>query len=622
MSPDDPRDTSADDHTHTVTESALADDGPPASLAAALLAADERYEERHLLGRGGMGEVHLCFDKRIGRQVALKLRRRGTDDSVGSDRFLREICVQGQLEHPCIVPLYDLVETTEGERYFTMKHVRGTTLKSILAARRDDPGSDSEYSLPRLLGALASVCLAAAFAHARGVVHRDLKPDNIMLGNFGEVYVLDWGIAKIRSEPGESKSHPVRVPAEAHADDTSEGSTVGTIGYTAPEQLRGEEDIVDQRADVYALGAILFEILAGKPLHEGDRLARIGSTLEGVDARVHVRAPERSAPPELDAVCVKATALAREDRYASCRELYEAIERYLEGDRDVERRREMSAGHVERARLALAGQGSAPTLSARSTAIHDLGRALAIDPGNVTAADLLVDLLTALPAEMPDDARAEIVAEERGLERLRARTGAIGFAAWVAALPIALWAGVRSTAAVAAMCLTFLLTSAMLWATSRKPPADGASPPYIAILGALAVASTFTMFGPLVALPGLAGVGALGFSIGSRPRFRWMPLLACSLALLVPLALDAFGAIRPSYVIEGGMMCIVPRAVAFDGVSTYAFLAVVNLALVTIAASFGVTLGTALRTAQRRTHLQSWQLRQLIASQPLEGRAR
>jgi serine/threonine-protein kinase len=605
----------SDDFHQAVTVPAEGDD--LATTLESPTATEPRYEMLNVIGEGGMGSILLARDRVIGRQVAMKVMR--PDQSQRGDsrrRFRREALVQGQLEHPAVVPVYDLGLTANGSPCFTMKRVRGVTLEQIVdALRAGDADAALVHTRHQLLTAFGRVCLAIEFAHARGVLHRDLKPANVMLGDFGEVYVLDWGVAKLAGEAHEAVAAANVGAAFAQ---TLLGAIMGTPGYLAPERLTPDA-AVDSRCDVYSLGAILFETLALQPLHVASGMSLDASTRAGTDARPSSRAPARNIPPELDAICVKATALAPADRYASCRELQEALERFLEGDRDLERRRELSAELAGRALQALAGQASTATASARSAAIRDLGRALAIDPGNLPAADLLVDLLTSSPAELPEGARAAVVAEERGIERVRARTGAIGFLAWLAALPVGLWGGIRSSASLTVMCAAFLVTSAALYVASRKPPPDGASPPYLAILGALAVMSTVTMFGPLVALPGLAGVAALGLSIGQRPRFRWLPLVSCSLALLVPFALELSGAIRPSYLFEGGMMCVVPRAVEFERVPTYVFLVVVNLVLVAIAAYFGATLGEALRAAHRRTHLQSWQLRQLI---PSEARTR
>jgi eukaryotic-like serine/threonine-protein kinase len=581
------------------------------------IATQPRYEMMGVIGEGGMGTVLLARDRVIGRDVAMKVMR--PEQSQRGDlrrRFRREALVQGQLEHPAVVPVYDLGLTPDGSPCFTMKRVRGVTLEQIIdAMRRGDADAERARTRHELLNAFGRVCLAIEFSHARGVLHRDLKPANVMLGDFGEVYVLDWGVAKLR---GEAQEALAATNVGAATAETLLGAVMGTPGYLAPERLTPDCP-VGARADVYSLGAVLFEILSLQPLHVAGVTGKSldASTRAGTDARPSMRAPERHVPPELDAICVKATALSPSDRYESCRELHAALERFLEGDRDLERRREMSAEHAHRAHQAVAAQTGAP--SARSEAILELGRALSLDPSNVQAADLLVKLLTAPPSELPEGARAAVIAEERGLEHVRARTGALGFFAWIVVVPIGLWAGLRSPAALAAMCVAFLVVSAALYFASRRPSPDGTSSPYLVLLGAFAVATTFTMFGPFIALPGLAGVSAMGFSIGQRPRLRWLPLALCSLSLLVPLALEFSGAIPPSYVFEGGMMCVVPRAVAFARVPSYVFLAVVNLVLIGVAANFGVTLGAALRKAHRRMHLQSWQLRQLVPSEAGTG---
>ncbi|MFO0680212.1 MAG: serine/threonine-protein kinase, partial [Polyangiaceae bacterium] len=158
-----------------------------------------RYRRTTLLGSGGMGDVHLCADERIGRDVAMKvIRRMRAENPEMLERFLREARVQGQLEHPAIVPVYDLGVLPDGSTFFTMKRVNGRTLSDVLEAQRSGNSTALEhYSLHRLLADFSRVCLAVHFAHARGVLHRDLKPSNVMLGEFGEVYVLDWGIAKL-----------------------------------------------------------------------------------------------------------------------------------------------------------------------------------------------------------------------------------------------------------------------------------------------------------------------------------------------------------------------------------------------------------------------------------------
>src|SRR5262249_3860960 len=156
---------------------------------------DARYDVADRIGEGGMGVVHLCSDRRIGREIALKLAREGGLAA----RFLREARVQGRLEHPAVVPVYDLGRAPDGKLYFTMKPVRRRNVGDILERqRRGDAEAREQYTRRKLLTAFVNVCLAVDFAHSRGVLHRDLKPANVMLGDFGEVYVLDWGLARIQ----------------------------------------------------------------------------------------------------------------------------------------------------------------------------------------------------------------------------------------------------------------------------------------------------------------------------------------------------------------------------------------------------------------------------------------
>ena len=223
---------------------------------------DQRYEARAVLGEGGMGEVRLCRDHLVGRDVALKVMQPGAAAHVESrERFVREARVQGQLEHPAIVPVYDLGVAPRGYAYFTMKRIRGRTLDEIIKLlAAGDAAAAAKYTRRRLLTAFGSVCQAIDFAHQRGVLHRDLKPSNVILGDHGEVYVLDWGLAKaagVEDRVGEAVDD---LPSATGR--TLQGTLLGTPGYMAPEQARGEP--LDHRADLFAAGIVLWELLAGR----------------------------------------------------------------------------------------------------------------------------------------------------------------------------------------------------------------------------------------------------------------------------------------------------------------------------------------------------------------------
>jgi serine/threonine-protein kinase len=270
-----------------------------------------------------MGTVHRVFDHAIRRHAAMKV----LDDSLVSHtqarhRFLAEAQIAGQLDHPNIVPVYDLELTEDGTpRQFTMKLVEGLTLAAMLSPERVAARPDSE--LWDLLHAFVRVCDAVAFAHSRGVVHRDLKPDNIMLGGYGQVYVMDWGISRVEAP---SRSGGVTLEEAQRLDEV--GSILGTAQYMAPEQAWGDNEAVDARTDIFALGGVLYHILTGHPPYKTTSpketllLARRGL----------VRPPSEAAPgvamsPSLCRIAMKALAHESGDRYPTV----EAMKRDLEG---------------------------------------------------------------------------------------------------------------------------------------------------------------------------------------------------------------------------------------------------------------------------------------------------
>ncbi len=275
---------------------------------------DAALEERALLGRGGLGEVVECFDPELRRVVALK---RALDGSPGaSAALLREAQVTAQLVHPSVPAVYAVGTDPEGRPWFTMTRLRGRTLADAL---RDGLDRSTAWRVR----ALVQIAQAVTYAHSRGVLHRDLKPANVFLGEFGEVSVMDWGIAKVRGAPDDERAVHTSVPHH-----TAPGRFAGSAQYAAPEQLRGEVDL-DERVDVYALGALLFTLLSGRAPVEGDTAASVRQRV--LAGQVADPAEVEGLPPALGAVIRRAMALDRADRYPSPSAMTADLEAWLDG---------------------------------------------------------------------------------------------------------------------------------------------------------------------------------------------------------------------------------------------------------------------------------------------------
>jgi len=248
------------------------------------------------LGRGGMGTVYLAEDRELNRLVAIKVLNTPDVTEDLRNRMVREAQIIARLEHPGIVPVHDVGTLPDGRIFYAMKFVRGNRLDEYAA---------QNVSIRDRLRKFEAVCDAVAFAHAHGVIHRDLKPQNIMIGSFGEVLVLDWGVAKILATDDTDEDGSIRLnPNNTWLTDTSAGTVIGTRDYMSPEQARGEINELDQRADVYSLGAVLHFLLKDQP----------------------------KAGKAAKAICSKARAHAREDRYASASELSADIGRLLDAE--------------------------------------------------------------------------------------------------------------------------------------------------------------------------------------------------------------------------------------------------------------------------------------------------
>ena len=297
--------------------------------ADALTDTDSRYDGGKELGRGAMGVVHLALDRDLNREIALKTLLPSEASRPGSRaRLLREARLGGSLEHPNIIPVYELGKTAGGNPFFTMRRMEGRSLAQVLSrlrAKNEDARVD--FGRVRLLNIFIQVCMAVEFAHARGVVHRDIKPGNVMLGDFGEVQLLDWGIARKVDE---------LEPIEQRVL-----SLTGTPGYMAPEQILMKEDVKLPLSDVYALGAVLYEILTlRRPLEDDDPEELMVRCCSEDPIAPSVRTPERTVPPELDEICLQALARDPDQRTSSARLLARNLEGFMEGARERERLQE------------------------------------------------------------------------------------------------------------------------------------------------------------------------------------------------------------------------------------------------------------------------------------------
>lgn len=583
---------------------------------------DHRYQRRELLGRGGMGEVTSWRDERIGREVAVKKMLPQTlGDPTARARFLREARVQGQLEHPAIVPVYDLREDGDGGLSLTMKRVRGKTLDTLLAEHaRSEAGREPSR---RLLSAFSNVCLAIEFAHARGIVHRDLKPGNIMLGDFGEVYVLDWGLAKILHDLSDDGVHDDSVRGTADlspAAMTQSGSVLGTLGYMAPEQLDDSLGPTTGASDVYSLGAILFELLAGFPLLVAPSpLELVQRTLAGVDARAQQRAPTQQVPPELEDLCVQATARRPEDRGLTARAMHDAIEGYLEGDRDLNRRRALAADHIDAATAALqavaiGGDNDVEGVEARAraTAMRELGAAIALDPGNVDAGRAVLRLLAEPPRHVPAAVRGEIEAMDEAQVREGARLSAPLVLTWLSFAPFAFFMRVLDWRPMVVMALAIVVisaTSAFNVTRERVPPASQIA--NFILLGVLCLSAGFVA-GPFVMVPTLIATFVAALQSHPSGRIRRAVVLGGCALFLSMVGLEWAGVLPTSYVFVDGAIHIRPVALGFPETATRVLMLASSLGSILAVGLFISTMRDSLAAAQQRVLVLGWHLRQIV----------
>lgn len=584
--PDD-RETVAPDGTTLLGATSPDTSGPTASESTVL--PDIGYDFGDVIGRGGMGEVVSAHDRRIGRDVAIKRMARSTPSTAEVERFLREARIQARLDHPAIVPVHELGLDPDGRPYFTMKRLAGVTLTQRLAEHAPSKS---------LLRAFIDVCLAVEFAHKHGIVHRDLKPSNVMLGEYGEVYVLDWGIATALDA-----RQPRTVGANIDTLDqgTQTGDLIGTPGYMAPEQVRGIP--VGPAADVYALGAILFEILVGESLHARG-IAALESTLSEPQQAPSSRVVDRDIAPELDAACFAALAEDPTER-PSARVLADRVQQYLDGDRDVERRRVLAGELLANARAAVASGDP----EARATAINRAGRALALDPES-DAAEVLSRMLVEPPRVLPSELITAVASEDRRIatERLRATLVSL-FVGMLIVLLLPLvevknWTtlGIMLASIVAALVAVSL-------AYVRKAP----HPALSLIAGGVIVLAFSRLLGPFVLTPVVIAGSLLPISaspwLNERPHWviGWMLVVA-----LAPIGLEGLGVFQSTWsMIDGG---VTSTSAMLQGQSSLdaPMIVVVNILLLGAVALYGININRRTADANHKLFILAWHLGQLL----------
>ena len=569
------------------------------------LAQTERYRVGQVLGRGGMGEVRACDDVRLGRTIAIKSATGSGEGQLA--RFVREAQVQGQLEHPSIVPVHELGVGENGVPFFTMKRVHGETLADILEAlKRGDADARERYPQRKLLQAFLRVCQAVDFAHSNGWLHRDLKPGNVMVGDYGEVYVLDWGIAR-RLDLMSSR------PASLDPSITQPGDLLGTPGYMAPEQAEGQP--TDVRSDVYALGATLFEVLSG-----GERLARgatttelLLSTRDGVDARVRTRVPGVQVAPELESICVIATQHDRNRRFPSVRAMIDALDRVLAGEQDTALRAALSKSHTARA-LEVVRAASAPGSdehALRTEALRELGQSLALDPANAEALKAMLALLSEPPRTIPPEARARLRHSTLEATRKLARGGALGFSLTVLPLLPAL-AAVRDGRMLALCFVAFLAASLPAFGIWLLPAPPRFLAPLNIVMSNVAVATLSLVTGPLLAVPAVAVSNIAGFAVGLNRRLRLLTFILGIAAVVLPVVGSMTGVLPPSFRFTSEGLLMLPIGFYFEEVPTLLVLLGYTIAAMSVPTFSVGVMRDQHRALERRRELQAWQLEQML----------
>jgi serine/threonine-protein kinase len=536
----------------------------------------QRYELGEALGRGGGHEMFAAYDTQIGRDVVIKRMRSNDPLPARLSEFLHEARVQGRLQHPAIPAVFELGTDAEGRAFFVTAKLAGVTLAEVVR----DPDAHATFTRPRLLRAFVEVCRALELAHARDIIHRDLKPSNILLGDHDDVFVLDWSSAR-----------------ELEITDRPTGTLTGSPAYTAPEQARGDRDI-DARADVYSLGCVLYEILTGAQLHPH---------------RPPSRPPRDDMPPELELVYQRATVRERMRRTPTVRELADAVQQFLDGDRDLAHRRELARAHLERAQGALASAGLDEVR--RRTAMREAGRALALDPTLDSAAELVGRVMFEPPAEMPaevvEELAAQDIAEGRRQLRVIARVSAFN-ALWV---PLLLLLGVRDAGYLIVFAIVMLANLGGQLYAEKHPRWLHLGWPLAAATGIAMILVLARMWSPILVAPPFIVMCIMGLGLSSFGRDRRMMTYVGAVAIVTLMAAwgaEALGLVTRTISIEHGDLVLHSPMRGSDDLPFLPMLVFYAASLISSAAWISWSLSRLRHRARERLQLQSWHLRQLV----------
>lgn len=547
------------------------------------VAQEGRYEMLDELGEGGMGKVVSAFDRVMQREIAIKKVRA---DRLAVDgivpMFVEEARTQGRLDHPAVVPVFDLGLGQDGQPFFTMRHVEGVSLKQILERRAAGDGADDEaLGVRRLLSNFARICLTVDYAHSRGVLHGDLKPGNLMFGTYGEVYVLDWGGARSLS-----------ADTEVDTDDTS--PTVGSPPYMAPELVGGDRTPRKQ-SDIYALGVTLFEILTGRRL----------------ERRRDPDLDDPAVPPELQTSIARAVAYEVGDRYSTARELADEVERFLDGARDLERRREQSRERTEAAEALLRGGNG---VAERREAVAAIGRALALDPDNRRAFEVFLEIADKPPEQDPPEVEEQMREYHRATMTRVARLAAFVYVALFLSAPLFLSQTVASTTPLIAFYGLLLVSAASAWA--MKTTGRGSFFVVCLLASSAGLGATASLFGPLFIMPMFAAVNVSAFALLARGRAMVLTAVVGIALVVAPVTLELTGLLPASYDFIGGGMLIRSGVMVLERGPTTILLIIMNLMSMLTMLSYIFLSARATEAVQRKMFAQTWHFRQLVPTAP------